>query len=134
VQGTPGGRLKALRSRSRRVTAPSVLETLDLEARPESSAAELIGMVLLDLDRLVSRVERASAPPSFAIAYMDRRLAGRLATRYDVRSVREELQRRFDNALREAPDRGSVAYEQLLARLERHVSMLEATAQLVRAK
>jgi hypothetical protein len=113
--------------------APAVLEDLDLQARPRSTAAELIGLVLLDLDRLASGGQSATLLPTFAIEFMDRRLAGRLAAQYSLRDVSKELRRRFDSALREIPKGRDAGYEALLARLERHVRMLEATTQLVRA-
>ena len=89
-------------------------------------------MVMLDLDRLAYPSERDSLLPQFAVEFMNRRLAGRLGTQYTFPHVQQELQRRFDKALREAPDGHRPGYELLVARLERHIRMLEATTQLVR--
>ena len=68
-------------------------EQLDWPASDGISIGELLGLILIDLDRLSSR--DPSAPAPFAVAFMDKRLARRLAVKYPPEALGDEIDRRF---------------------------------------
>ena len=91
------------------------------------TVGELLGLILIDLDRLSSREAVAEeAPADFAVEYMDRRLARRLAEKYSFEAVGQEIDRRFASAIAGGDGARDPALRPLLARLEHRLAELTA--------
>jgi len=89
------------------------------------SVREVIGLVLIDLDRLASTAAvLPDGVPAYASAFLDRRLAGRWTARYDVGAVAAEAERRFVKARATAPDRPTAEYDRVLKRVAAHCRYL----------
>jgi hypothetical protein len=124
VSGVPikaSRQLKLLQDRYANVLADVKASHMDRHCTDGRSVRDVIGLVLIDLDRLASTAAfRPDGVPGYASSFLDRRLAGRWAARYDLEAVAAEAERRFVKARATAPDRPSAEYEQAVARLAVH--------------
>jgi hypothetical protein len=103
---------------------------MDMPCTEERSVRDVIGLVLIDLDRLASGVTlRSEGVPYYAAAFVGRRLAARWTARYQVDLVAAEAEQRFVKARATAPDRLTPEYEQALARVAAHCRELASTIQ-----
>ena len=79
--------------------AVSMVQPERLTWRPVAkgpTVAELMGLLLLDLDGLSSGPQNGRYPlPPFATEYMNKRLARRLTDRYPLQDLQAEFDRRF---------------------------------------
>ena len=117
----PSRQLKLLQDRYATVLAQVTPSHMDTPCTDGRSVRDVIGLVLIDLDRLASTAAfRSDGVPGYAAAFLDRRLAGRWAARYDVEAVAAEAERRFVTARATAPDRPTVEYERAVARIAVH--------------
>jgi hypothetical protein len=91
---------------------------MDIPCTDGRSVRDVIGLLLMDLDRLGSTASfRSEGVPDYASTFMDRRLAGRLTARYQLEKIAAEANRRFAKARATAPDRLTPEYEEALARI-----------------
>jgi hypothetical protein len=120
--------MRALRRQCRRLLSRIKPGQVDWPGPNRHSVEELIGLVLIDLDRLSSRDRiREKAPAPFAVEFMDKRLARRLSAKYPVEAAGVEIDRRFAAAIVLGPGTRDASFGQVLTRLESRVVEL-ATA------
>jgi hypothetical protein len=93
-----------------------------------STAGEIVGLMLLDLDQLSSRPQTGRYPlPGFATEFIHKRLARRLADRYLVSGLEGEFDRRFAAARNVLiGGAGAEGLDPILERLKVRVTDLKA--------
>lgn len=120
--------LRLLQGRYAKVLAQIKPLQLDVLCADGRTVRDLIGLLLMDLDRLASPAAFGrDGVPGYASAFMDRRLAGRWTARYQADTVAAEADRRFVKARAAAPDRPTPEYEQALSRMAAHCTTLTST-------
>jgi hypothetical protein len=111
--------MRALRRQCRRLLSRIRPGQVEWSGPDGQTIGELIGLVLIDLDRLSSRDRiRENAPAPFAVEFMDKRLARRLAAKYSLDVVAVEIDRRFAAAIALGPALRDASFGQVLTRLE----------------
>jgi hypothetical protein len=110
--------LELLQERYANVLAQLGPAHLEMPCFDGRSVQEVIGLVLMDLDRLASGPRSQSdGVPGYASTFMARRLASRWAARYQPETVAAEAERRFAKARATVPDRLTPEYLAALARI-----------------
>lgn len=96
-------------------------------SRNSPTVAELIGLLLMDLDLLSSRpLSDRDSLPEFATEFMNKRLARRLAERHRYRDLAVEFDRRFA-AAKNLVTADQAEFAPILGRLRSRLEELDAT-------
>lgn len=116
-----------MRLKCQRMLSPIGPEQLEWPASDGMSIRELLGLILIELDRLSSRRRPAGTEPAaFAVEFMDRQLASRLSAKYSAEVIGHEIDRRFAAAIATSEAAADSVSKQGVNRLEGRLAELFA--------